>query len=113
KIQGDPMSSPREAPMFVQPEDLQALVGHGGRLFEDLLYDLVVAEASQHGIPFDAVHWDHRTNIPDGGRDIVVVTGHNDPNPRFIPQRTSIWSAKSGKGGALPATLRRELTDAG
>ena len=97
--------------MFAQPEDLQAVAGSGGRPFEELLFDLVVGEASRHGIPVGAVHWDHRTNIGDGGRDIIVDAEHADPSPRFIPQRRSIWSAKSGKDGTQPSTLRQELID--
>jgi hypothetical protein len=97
--------------MFVQPEDLQRLAGLGGRPFEELLYDLVVVEASRHGIPLSAVHWDHRTNIGDGGRDIVVDAQHVDANPRFIPQRRSFWSVKSGRDGIQPRTLRQELID--
>jgi hypothetical protein len=97
--------------MFVQPEDLLKLAGLGGRPFEELLFDLIVAEASRHGIPPTAVHWDHRVNIGDGGRDIVVEAEHHDPNPRFVPRRPSIWSAKSGENGTKPSTLRTELTD--
>ncbi|MFO0964944.1 MAG: hypothetical protein U0793_05050 [Gemmataceae bacterium] len=96
--------------MFARPEDLIALAGQGGRAFEELLYDLVVAEASRHGIPLSAIRWDHRTNIGDGGRDIIVAASHTDP-VRFIPQGPSIWSAKSGKDGTQPGTLRQELTD--
>jgi hypothetical protein len=96
--------------MFVQPEDLLILAGLGGRPFEELLFDLVVAEASRHGIPLAAVRWDPRTNIGDGGRDIIVDAEHSDANPRFVPQRRSIWSAKSGEDGTRPATLREELT---
>ena len=97
--------------MFVQPEDLQALAGLGGRPFEELLFDLVVMEASRHGIPLEAIHWDHRTNIGDGGRDIVIDAEHTDPAPRFIPRRRSIWSGKSGRDGTQPSTLRQELID--
>ena len=96
--------------MFARPEDLLTLTGLGGRPFEELLFDLIVAEGSCHGIPPSAVHWDPRTNRGDGGRDIFVVDAeHTDPNPRFIPQRRSIWSAKSGKDGIQPATIRTEL----
>jgi hypothetical protein len=95
--------------MFARPEDLLTLAGHGGRLFEELLFDLVVAEGSRHGIPPADVHWDHRTSRPDGGRDIVVVVEHTDPAPRFVPRRRSLWSAKSGMDGLKPATLRAEL----
>jgi len=94
--------------MFAKPEDLLTLGGDGGRRFEELLFDLVVMEASRHGIPPSAVRWDHRTSVPDGGRDVVVEATHTDP-VRFIPQRPSIWSAKSGKDGTAPSTLRREV----
>jgi hypothetical protein len=94
--------------MFARPEELNVLAGNGGRPFEELLYDLIVAEASRHGIPPSAVHWDHRTNIGDGGRDIIVDATHSDP-PRFIPRLSSIWSAKSGRDGIQPSTLKKEL----
>jgi hypothetical protein len=99
--------------MLVRPEDLLTLAGLGGRPFEELLFDLVAAEGSRHGIQPADVHWDHRTSRPDGGRDIIVVTEHTDPTPRFVPRRRSIWSAKSGADGLKPATLRAELLDPG
>jgi hypothetical protein len=98
--------------MRIQPEELQTVAGMGGGPFEELLYDLIVAEAARHGIPPLAIEWDHRTWMRDGGRDIVVRCGHGDPNPRFIPQHLSIWSAKSGKAGIKPASLKKELTHA-
>src|SRR5262245_2670012 len=97
--------------MFARPEDLLKLSGLGGRPFEEFVLDLVRAEARRHGIPPANVHWDHRTTLPDGGRDIVVDAQHSDPNPPFVPQRPSIWSAKSGKDGVHPATLRHELVE--
>src|SRR5688572_5061989 len=95
--------------MFARPEDLLMLSGMGGRPFEELLFDLIQMEASRHNIPPNAVRWDHRTNLPDGGRDIVVDAQHSDPSARFIPPNPSIWSAKSGKDGTQPGTLRAEL----
>lgn len=71
--------------------------------------DLLREEAFRHGIPPQAVHWDHRTNRGDQGRDIVIEASHSDPNPRFIPQLPSIWSLKSGQDGIKPATLRSEI----
>ncbi len=99
--------------MFARPEDLLALAGQGGRPFEEFLFDLVQMEASRHGIPPHAVRWDPRTSVPDGGRDIFVDATHADPSPRFVPQRHSIWSAKSGKDGLQPSTLRGEIIDPG
>src|ERR1700683_1782738 len=99
--------------MFARPEDLLTLAGHGGRLFEELLFDLVAAEGSRHGIPPADIHWDHRTSRPDGARDIVAVPDPPAPAPRFVPRRRSIWSAKSGADGLKPATLRAELLDPG
>lgn len=94
--------------MFASPEDLLMLQGSGGRPFEEFVFDLVVAEASRHGIPLGSIRWDNRTNVGDGGRDIVVDHSHTDA-VRFIPQHRSIWSAKSGVDGTLPTTLRQEL----
>jgi hypothetical protein len=98
-----------EGNMFARPEDLSKLAGLGGRPFEELVYDLVRDEAFRHGIPYHKVHWDFRTTRPDGGRDIIVEDGHSDSTPPFVPQRPSIWSAKSGKNGLDPAELRKEL----
>lgn len=43
-----------DSSMFAQPEDLSVLRRDGVRPFEELLYDLVMAEASHHGIPLIA-----------------------------------------------------------
>ncbi len=94
--------------MFAQPKDLEALLGRGPE-FEELLYDLIVSEASRHGVPPHQVDWDPDTNAPDGGRDVIVKQAHQDPNPRFLPQRPSIWSAKSGEIGKDPDKLRAEV----
>lgn len=95
--------------MFARPEDLLNIAGAGGRPFEEFVLDLVREEGFRHEIPPHHVHWDHRTNRPDGGRDIIVDFQHGDPNPPFVPQKPSIWSAKSGNDGLQPATLQEEL----
>ena len=95
--------------MFINHDELLSLVGQG-REFEDLLHDLVVLEASRCGIKPSDVRWDPRTNVGDGGRDIQILTGHNTPNHLFIPQRPSIWSAKSGGDGLKPSKLEDEIT---
>jgi hypothetical protein len=96
-------------PVFINHDELLSLVGHGGE-FEELLYDLVVAEASRCGIRPSDIIWDPRPNVGDGGRDIKILTGHNIPNHPFIPQRPSIWSAKSGEDGLKPSKLEDEIT---
>src|SRR5882672_7705194 len=95
--------------MLARPEDLLALVGKVHE-FEELLYDLVVAEASRHGLRPSDVDWDPRTTLADGGRDIVITQSHTNSTARFIPQRPSIWSAKSGKNGIDPDQLSKELS---
>jgi len=98
--------------MLVEPEDLRLLSGDGKR-FEYLVHDLVRAECLLHGIPAFEVDWDYRTTCPDEGCDIFIAKGHSDHNPRFIPNKPSIWSIKSGAEGIKPSDLSNELTDKG
>ena len=97
--------------MFVEPSDLvDELGGHGGEPFESFTYSLIKAEASTHGIAAADIDWDDRVSYKDGGRDLVIRKGHQDANPRFIPNSPSIWSFKGGKEGAQRGKLRSELT---
>ena len=95
--------------MLADVADLVALAGKGGDLFEQFLYSLIVEEGRKHGLAPSDIDWDYRTAHPDGGRDIVIKRDHTDPSPRFIPQKRSIWSAKSGEGGVEPSKLREEI----
>lgn len=93
--------------MRVFPRDLNKLFGQGHD-FEQLLYDLVMAEARRHKLPSSAISWDPRTNVGDGGRDIVISGSHTDAVV-LIPQDFSIWSAKSGKSDLTPGKLKAEI----
>ena len=97
--------------MLVDPGDLQVLGGSGGELYERFVRGLVSAECRMHGIAPADVDWDYRTNCSDGGCDIYIRKGHSDINPRFIPNKPSIWSIKSGKDGIQYTKLSSELSD--
>ncbi len=97
--------------MRIDPKDLvQAFQGNGDAL-EAFVHDLVRAVGWSCGIDRVNIDWDYRTNVKDGGRDLVVRV----PNPRadrkFLPARPSIWSIKSGDDGIRPASLRNEILD--
>lgn len=93
--------------MRVMPRDLNKLFGQGHH-FEQLLYDVVIAEAKRHQLPASAISWDSRTNLSDGGRDIVISGRHTDAVD-LIPQEPSIWSAKSGKADLEESKLKSEI----
>lgn len=96
--------------MRVRATDLERAYGGGqGAAFEDFVYALVHEAARQSGVSANAVDWDPRPNVADGGRDIVVRNGHPGGSGHFIPDRPSHWSLKSGADGVSPATLRREI----
>src|SRR5262249_16199362 len=97
----------QEKTMFADVKELQSLVGKGDT-FEQLVYELLVEEGRRHSIPTGDIFWDARTYQPDGGVDVHIRRGHSDPF-RFIPQKPSIWSIKSGENGVNPAKLREEL----
>jgi hypothetical protein len=97
--------------MLVKPSHLQeALGGQGGQPFAEFMWSLIRAEAQMHGIPLHAIEWDHRVSRRDAGRDLVIRRTHDDAEARFVPSRASIWSFKSGRDGADPSKLRKELT---
>lgn len=93
--------------MRINARDLAVFFGQG-ELFENLLFDLVIAEARRHNIPASKISWDPRTSVPDGGRDIVVSATHLGPFD-FIPLSSSIWSAKSGISDLNASRLRAEI----
>ena len=97
--------------MNITPKDLVSdLSGAGGERFESFLHGLLVLEAGRDGRPSDIVAWDHRTTVPDGGRDIVVKEGATSSDSMLGPV-PAIWSAKAGADGKKASTLRSELQD--
>lgn len=93
-------------------QDVQREVGqqHANQ-WEELWYDLAVADGYRAGVPLDAIHWDYRTAAKDGGRDLVIDRGTPRSGAVFVPDRPSVWSVKSGANGVSAATLRAELSD--
>ena len=104
-------SSASEAKMFARPEDLLRLEGMGGRPFEEFVLDLVREEGFRHGVAPHLIHWDHRTNLPDGGRDIVAEGQNIDPILFAILARPTIDYGPSSpaRTGLQPATHVDEL----
>ena len=73
--------------MNITPKDLVSdLSGAGGERFESFLHGLLVLEAGRDGRPSDIVAWDHRTTVPDGGRDIVVKEGATSSDSMLGPE---------------------------
>ena len=93
-------------------QDVQREVGqqHANQ-WEELWYDIAVADGYRAGVPLDAIHWDCRTAAKDGGRDLVIDRGTTRSGAVFVPDRPSVWSVKSGANGVLAATLRAELDE--
>jgi hypothetical protein len=99
----------RISTMLLEPRDLLELAERGGGGdFEKFARDLLRADARRLHLPSNAIDWDYRTNVPDGGCDIFVNTGH-DQDVRLIPKKVSIWSLKSGKDGIKPTTFSEEV----
>ncbi len=96
--------------MIVKDEDLNRFVGKGDD-FEKMIHDLIRAEAWACEIAPDQIDWDYRTNVPDGGRDVLVMVGNQRTDRLFIPPVKSVWSAKSGLDGLEPGTFRREINE--
>lgn len=93
--------------MQVNAKDLELLHSRGED-FEQLLHDLVAAEAFRHKLPLHAVSWDPNVYRSDGGRDVLVTQRHDDAD-YFIPRERSVWSAKSGAAGLDSSAMIREL----
>jgi hypothetical protein len=95
--------------MRVNARDLEQRFGGNGDEFEAFIHDLIRAAARTSGISQNHIHWDSRTNAPDGGRDIIVEEGDPLGPGRFIPELPSLWSIKSGADGVDPNKLRKEV----
>ncbi len=96
--------------MYITDEDLEKFVGDGSG-FERLIHDLIRAEAWVCNIPQHQIDWDYRTNVGDGGKDVLIRVGNDFSNRKFIPETKSIWSMKSGKDGLSPTTLKNEIIE--
>jgi hypothetical protein len=94
--------------MLLQPKDIQEVFGAGGELFERMMNDLVRDEARRLRLADNVVHWDQRTNVPDGGCDIWVADRHADKSS-FIPLTEVSISLKSGEDGIEVATFKDEV----
>jgi hypothetical protein len=94
--------------MLLQDEDFREVFGAGGVPFERLMHDLVRTETRRLGLAENDVHWDQRTNVPDGGCDIWVTKGHADASS-FLPITPTSISLKSGEDGTKPATFESEV----
>jgi hypothetical protein len=95
--------------MRVTTEDLVRAFKGNGDTFEEFVHDLVRAVGRSCGIDSIHVDWDYRTNVKDGGRDLVVKIANPRPDKQFIPARKSVWSLKSGDAGISPDSLKREI----
>jgi pyrroloquinoline quinone (PQQ) biosynthesis protein C len=94
--------------MTLLDEQLDRYVGNGSE-FERMLHALIHSEAFACGIPPHEIDWDFRPHVRDAGKDILVRTGNLNAERRFIPNISSVWSAKSGQDGLNPRTLRNEI----
>jgi hypothetical protein len=95
--------------MRVDTDDLIRVFQGNGDAFEDFVHDLVRAVCRSCAIDPIYIDWDYRTNVKDGGRDLLVRVPNQRAEKRFIPLRPSVWSIKSGEDGVRPATLKDEL----
>src|SRR5262245_42444562 len=89
--------------------DVQNEIGERNRSgWEQVWNDLLQSEAPGAGLDITDIHFDERTEVKDGGRDIVVKRGASNKTP-LLPTVPSIWSVKSGKDGTSPTTLSNEV----
>lgn len=95
--------------MRVTARDLEQTFQSEGGKFESLVEGLIRSSARVCGIRSNDIHWDPRTHVKDGGRDIVVRTGNPRGEGQFIPARPSLWSLKSGDDGVDPNKLEKEI----
>jgi hypothetical protein len=95
--------------MRVRERDFERAFQGAGTAFEEFLNTLIRAAGRACGIGSSDIHWDHRTHVPDGGRDIVVRAGNSSGRVPFIPTRPSHWSLKSGADGVSSGALQREV----
>jgi hypothetical protein len=95
--------------MRIDCEDLVRTFQGNGSPFEEFVHDLVVTIGRSCGIDPTDIDWDYRTNVQDGGRDLLVKVPNQRADKKFLPDRRSIWSIKSGDAGISPASLKKEI----
>lgn len=94
---------------FISPEELSQQVSRKGHESEELINSLIRSIGRSVGISAGSIHWDHRSNIGDGGRDLVVEADHNSSSENFLPKKKSYWSIKSGANGLDKHHFRHEI----
>lgn len=94
--------------MILTNDQLDKYVGSGTE-YERMLHALIRAEAFACGIAPHQIDWDFRPHVRDAGKDVLIRTGNPSRDRKFIPPVPSVWSAKSGKDGLNPGTLRNEI----
>src|SRR5579862_9690414 len=90
--------------MLLEPTDLDGLKGQGGVPFENCAHALLVEAGKFLTVPSTSFSWDDRTNVSDGGRDIIVSKGFA-ANVWGLPIVPSVWSCKAGADGLKAASL--------
>src|SRR5258708_23132191 len=95
--------------MRVDTKDLVQTFQSNGDALEDFVHDLVRQVGRSCGIDPVNIHWDYRTYVRDGGRDLVVNVRNSRADKEFIPANPSIWSIKSGNDGVSPTSLKSEI----
>lgn len=95
--------------MRAEIRDLELAFKGNGQEFEAFVHALIRAVGATCGITAHQIDYDHRTHVPDGGRDIVLHAGSQEGGNGFIPDRPSLWSVKAGKEGIEPSQLKKEI----
>lgn len=80
-----------------------------GTEFENLIYDIVIAEAHRCKVAVNKIKWDDRTNIGDGGRDIIISGIEHTTDSSFFNKKDTIISIKSGVEGKSPTSMKNEI----
>ncbi|MFO0940143.1 MAG: hypothetical protein U0930_05190 [Pirellulales bacterium] len=78
---------------------------------EQVINTLLRSIARRVGLGASDVDWDRRISVGDGGRDVIVHADHSHDGEKFLPQKRSYWSIKSGKDGLDKSTFRSEVRD--
>ncbi|MCA9289319.1 MAG: hypothetical protein KDA05_12075 [Phycisphaerales bacterium] len=89
--------------------DIRREIGLDRRRWEQLWLAILCADAWSAGLSLHDIHWDDRSDAPDGGMDITIERGSQRGSQPLIPDRPSLWSVKSGANGVSPRTLSIEI----
>lgn len=95
---------------WITHDDLSRAFAGRGAEFEQLLEDLIRAEASVCGIRQTDISRDPSVTSSDGGGDIWVHAAPVSPSG-FLPASRSVWACRSGAGNSGAGELRTELTN--